>query len=428
MNADDIIPTITNGNHSAIKSAPTDIKFLEHRTSNSVVSTQNANSTNLHLAPNISVENASLPTAKSRLLDRGTSLSIKTRLLKKAIGSRLFSKIKSVDQLSSKRELADLVKSVKNRKKLSVTKTCELILEFIEERDSYRLAKGNLGHPSALLAKIDGKPFGSNRGEKTSFWRVPIERRFPFHKKAKRRRLIAQNYRQTESHWVGGERTIEIRYSEVPYAEGITEKVWHEKKVRSGTNSTLIVAFSPSWHTDVFTKGLSVVSGMVTTHATEIEHGVFRASWVEQGRGFSLHAVSGFIVVAGDDIVHGPTEEAAKQSACRRNPAYRAEQTRRATERAKRIESKLGPIRAMLERGDAGPFGEIVVTLIDSMRAGNCETGTTHWRNKHFPGRDSATIREVLTVEDQKTLVIGACLRAIRRSRALNRLSSQKDS
>jgi len=375
-------------------------------------------------APKTLGENNDVEIAKSRLVAMGRSLGTSVRQLKKAIGDRLFSKIEGINKLPSKRELADLIKSVKGRKKIPLSKASTLISTFVEERRCYRHAKHSLGLPSSHARRLGDKPLGKVRGTRTAVWRVAIAGRLSSFKHKNRASLIAQNYRQTHSSWVGGERTIEVRYSEAPYAEGITETVWHEKKVRSGTNSTLIVAFSQTWYTDVFKKGISVIAGMVTTHATEIEPGVFRASWVEQGRGFSLRKVSGFIVVAGHDAVHGPTESAAKQTARRRNPEYQAEQSRQAAERAKRVEAKIGPIRAMLERGDIGSFGDITVTFADSIRAGNCETGTTHWRNKHFPGRESATIREVLAVADEKPLVVAACLRANRRTRAIRRMKS----
>ncbi len=355
-------------------------------------------------------------TARLRLQSTGKSLGESVQQLKKTIGNRLFSRIACLDEPPSKRELAEIIASVKNRKKLSISKASGYILEFLDRRNRYRQAKKLLGGTSHMWYA------GATRGKKTSFWDVAIGVRFAAYKHDKREKLIAENYRQTQSHWVGGERSIEISYSDEPFAEGWSVTVWHKRKTRSGTNSFLNVAFSPTWLADVHAKGIAVIAGMVTTHATETAPGVFRASWVEQGRGFEIRDVSGYIVLAADDAVHGATELAAKQTLRRRNPDYNDEQSRRATERAGRIEAKVGPIRALLESGNAGPFGDILVSLSDSIRAGNCETGTQHWSNKYFPGRENVSIQEILAINDEKPLAIAACLRAIRRSRALSRM------
>jgi hypothetical protein len=212
-----------------------------------------------------------------------------------------------------------------------------------------------------------------------------------------------------------------VQYSTTPFAEGHSEKVWHKKKVRSGTNSYLAVAFSPTWWTDVATRKIAVINGMLTTHAEEIEHDAFRASWVEQGAGFSLRSVSGYIVVAGDETAHGTTLAAAKQTLRRRNPEHQRELFRREEERQKHLTS----IRTMLEQGEVGQFAEIAVSLQDSYRSGNCESGTRHWVSKHFPGRTTATVAELIRIADEAPRVIAACLQALRRACAVKRAKRQ---
>jgi len=348
----------------------------------------------------ISEASASLATSANggklqQLRQARNALTANTQGLIRTIGRRLFEKIKGLFAMTSNRALVEIIKSVKGRShNISIEKAADLIKVFIAEHAGYRYLKHSLFGAS-----------GTSR-QRTDYWSIPLAQRVANVKRARRAKCVSENYRQTESQWVGGKRSITIRTSTESFAEGITEKVWHDKKVRSGTNSFLTVAFSPTWYTDVYKKGIAVVSGMVTTHASELAPGVWHASWVEQGRGFSLRAVTGYIVVVDGTAAHGATESAARQSLHRRSPAYRESH-----------EARFRTLRERLERGDAGDYAEVAVTFADSLRAGNCETGTTHWSNKHFPGRETATICEILAIDDEKRLSIAACLQAIRRSR-----------
>jgi len=342
----------------------------------------------------------------------------RVRSIRSILGIRLFTLAKGLTVIGTKAKLLDAVRGINGRKKIGQTLACDLITEFVTGRQDCARQRHLYGPSKRVRRNADGSAFGELRGKKTTFWRIPIAKRVQNTKARRRERLIARCYRETCSSWVGGERNIEVRYSSVPYASGYSEKVWHEKKIRSGTNSFLIVAFAPAWATDVAARGLAVVDGMLTTHAEEVEAGVFRASWVEQGAGFSLRVVSGYIVVGGGETAHGATVAAAKQCLRRRNPEYQKALSQREAEREKRWTS----IRTMLEAGDAGQFADISVTLEDSFRSGNCESGTDHWVNKHFPDRACATIAELLQIADQAPRVIAACLQAIRRTHAQNRV------
>ncbi len=57
---------------------------------------------------------------------------------------------------------------------------------------------------------------------------------------------------------------------------------------------------------------------------------------------------------------------------------------------------------------------DLVVTIADSLAAGNCESGTICWIEDHIPGRTSATVGELLAI-DNDPLVRRACRKAIHR-------------
>ena len=60
-------------------------------------------------------------------------------------------------------------------------------------------------------------------------------------------------------------------------------------------------------------------------------------------------------------------------------------------------------------------YGDLEVTIDDSLSAGNCKSGTLAWVSANFPGRSKATIRELLDVEDMKSFVRRLCMFVIRR-------------
>jgi len=62
-------------------------------------------------------------------------------------------------------------------------------------------------------------------------------------------------------------------------------------------------------------------------------------------------------------------------------------------------------------------LGDIVVSVDDSLNAGNCSTGTYSWVNRFFPGRSSATIRELLAADPGNRKLERACIYALKRIR-----------
>lgn len=60
-------------------------------------------------------------------------------------------------------------------------------------------------------------------------------------------------------------------------------------------------------------------------------------------------------------------------------------------------------------------YADLVVTIEDSLAAGNCESGTMQWVAQHLPGRRSATIGELLSFDDMKATLTRLCRFVVRR-------------
>ena len=200
--------------------------------------------------------------------------------------------------------------------------------------------------------------------------------------------IIIKHYRCASSAWAGGDTYIHISRSHAPSAAGEARKCWSKNGKWSGSDAFLRVSISPSWRWSVASiPGLADAGGMLTTHARECSPGVWRASWVRQSRGFDLRSESGYIVRCPDGtFAHARTEKAANQ-VCKRREAFL------------RREAKAAKLRGLSASEIVSQFGGIEIIRRDSLRAGNCETGTDSWIAKHMPGRSSATVKEILAVD-----------------------------
>lgn len=158
-------------------------------------------------------------------------------------------------------------------------------------------------------------------------------------------------------------------------------------------------------------EGLAELDGLLTLAAQRIsangEETVWRARWARKTAGFKFFIEDGYIVREGEEYAHGKSVRSARSILSRRANESRLQE----------IESKLLD---SVERHDLACLAEIRVAIEDSLAAGNCEEGTLAFRDRYFPGRDSATVREVLNASASfsgRKLAIAACIRAIRRSR-----------
>lgn len=164
------------------------------------------------------------------------------------------------------------------------------------------------------------------------------------------------------------------------------------------------------WPESVAAKGLASIHGIVTLAAQSVENEregeeIFRAIWVRKGQGAKLIREEGYIIRRGAEVAHGQTIAGT-----------RAVLTRRETE--KKLDRIEGEILRRLENNQLNGASDLLVTVGDSLRAGNCEPGTLAFRDKHFPDRESATVKEVLGVANSfgdRRFAIAACVKALRR-------------
>lgn len=180
------------------------------------------------------------------------------------------------------------------------------------------------------------------------------------------------------------------------------------------TDTTITVPVD--WRVRVQRAGLAVVDGMMTLDAGRLEgapEGVdlFAAVWIEQGRGYSVSAVRGYIAMRGGTAYHGATTE--KALAGLRRKLAGAEWA------AKLATCDLGAVVASLE--DA--LDSAVVRVSDARAIGACEYGIRSWC--HATGLDydagAASLREVWSAyqAQPRSEARAAILHALRRQRRL---------
>jgi len=206
--------------------------------------------------------------------------------------------------------------------------------------------------------------------------------------------LARRLFRGSASTWAGGETEVQVRVGYAPAACGEARRTWSRNGKWSGTNALLTITVAPNWRGAVKrVVGLADAGGMLTTHARQIEPGLWDAAWVRQGRGFALVAEDGFIARAADGSwVHAPTEAAAH---CRVGapPCGAADQ-----DVAPRLCALRAALREIADGERIARFGQLVSQTGDSQRAGNCAAGTRAFRERHFPGCRGASVAEVLAV------------------------------
>jgi len=221
-------------------------------------------------------------------------------------------------------------------------------------------------------------------------------------------RLLAQAlakswpYSRSTSSWAGGHHYVEVDIGDAPIAKCSSDRVWSRNKKWSGTNSSACLSITPRCY-EAFGSNL-IIGGLITLDCEVVGVREYRAMWAEQGKGFALKVVQGWIIRGYH--VEGGTLEAARRKA----------------EKARR--ERLA-VRQVAKLGMAGvDLSQVMVTRADSIRAGNCPAGTASFINRHadvLGGRTSIPADQLLQlVDDQYTRA--AVLRAITRMLAEGRL------
>ncbi len=184
------------------------------------------------------------------------------------------------------------------------------------------------------------------------------------------------------------------------------------------TYANVEVTVPHNFESTVDDEGLGEVDGLLTLVAQRVEvkgdEIVWKARWARKARGFAFIIEDGYIVRRGEELAHGKSERAA-----------RSVLSLRATEAG--LQALERRLLAHTGEGSFGSLGAVRVAIADSLAAGNCEAGTLAFRDRHFPGRDSATVEEILRAAETfsgRKLAIAACLRAIRSSRLTKEVSA----
>ncbi|MFL9922595.1 hypothetical protein PQR75_46795 [Paraburkholderia fungorum] len=192
-------------------------------------------------------------------------------------------------------------------------------------------------------------------------------------------------YRYSTSSWAGGEHSVKVRLTDAPTAFGESERVWSANRKWSGSNSSAKLGITARCLRELGT-GL-VIGGLLTLDAERIGPREYKAVWVEQGRGFGLKVVQGWLI-RGHHVTGG-TEMAARRK------VSAARTARRDTLLAARSRYRMG--------ADCQDLASVTVTLDDSLVAGNCRSGTSSFVKRfesQIAGRSAVSGAELLAWRD----------------------------
>ena len=212
-----------------------------------------------------------------------------------------------------------------------------------------------------------------------------------------------QNYRSAHSAWVIISNDLILKLANTPSVKTKISTQWSKNGKWRANSSDFEIAISPNWKKEVLEKGIACIDGLMTTHAKETGKGIFEASWIEQGRGFELRVMNGFICKIGNEFYHGKSIEDCTKIAKKRNTQNFLIET----------ETKLKNLNTAEL---IFLHGNTIAYKSDSKRAGNCESGTNSWIEKNLPGREKATVKEILTLDPNNRLVLAAARVAILRN------------
>jgi len=201
-------------------------------------------------------------------------------------------------------------------------------------------------------------------------------------------RILCIHYRLPSSRWIDGagtDLTVKIGKPEV-YTNKST--VWHDRKPWRGTALDITLLVPANWRSSVLAAGLADAGGFLTLSATRIAEDAWEADWLAQGRGYEFWVEHGYIVRAVDGTyVHSFSLKRARAIADERAKAW--------VEKI-RLRELRDTLSSMTREQIATTFGDVPITLHDSIRAGNCSVGTRQWCARWAAGRTSGTVRDVI--------------------------------
>lgn len=194
-------------------------------------------------------------------------------------------------------------------------------------------------------------------------------------------------YAVAQSSWAGGEHTTTWFISDRPSASCETQRAWSKNGKWSGNNT--VAGIHCTQRAVSILRGHMVIGGLITLDLEPTDRPrEYRAVWVEQGRGYSLKIVRGFLIrgdhVAGDDIAKA-RKKAAKA---------------RADQLAEAIEKRAN--RNQIRRD----YRSVFVSVEDSLASGNCDAGTKNIKRiiDRMMGGDVGAVRAdvLLSVIDDR--------------------------
>jgi len=214
-------------------------------------------------------------------------------------------------------------------------------------------------------------------------------------------RILCRRYRLPYSRWVDEAGTnFKVRFGP-PAVYADTSAVWHHKKPWRATELWLTLTVPTSWRSSVLAAGLADAGGLLTLAAKQVAEDAWEATWLVQGRGYDFRVQSGYIVRAADGTyAHGRSLKSARAIADGRTKVW-GEKLRQAHARKRaEAQARLRELRdqlASMTRGQIiAAFGDVPISLRDSLRAGNCPDGTRSWINKWADGHTSGTVSNLL--------------------------------
>jgi len=220
-------------------------------------------------------------------------------------------------------------------------------------------------------------------------------------------------YRVSQTRWAGGDHSTRVEFG-APSCSGRGVKAWSRNGKWSGSDSEHTLRVGEDWLQSVHAAGLAALGGMLTLSARPVPgrgDGLYEAAWAEQGRGFELNAVRGYIAVRGGEAYHAPSAAAALRGLARKlagtAPARRALDLDRVLRK----------------------YGGVPVTLQDSLDCGNCESGTHSWCRAVGIDPDAPACPLAAVIAGQRLRPLAEALRVIRRvvRDARNRQSAPAD-
>lgn len=163
-------------------------------------------------------------------------------------------------------------------------------------------------------------------------------------------------YRQSQSSWAGGDHYFRLYVGDAPGASGWSKRAWSRNGKWSGSDSHARITVTARCLREM--QGRILIGDLVTADCEKVAPREYRATWVEQSKGFALKLVEGW-VIRGQHIRAATLSAARKKARLERNA------------QASRLWSDRRRV-ATLDQD----LSRILVTRADSLAAGNCEAGT----------------------------------------------------